>query len=1086
MNYFTLRSALRGAMAFLALLTLVHVSRAQSVAREWNEVLLESIRHDVSRPTVHSRNLYHLSAVMYDMWAVYDEEAAPVFLGNNLWGFNIPFDGVVMPPAEEIESSQEMAISYAAYRLLTHRFSQSPAYSVALSLSNGVMADHGYDTGFTSTDYTHDGPAALGNYIAEQVIAYGLQDGANEEGNYANQFYAPVNDALFMEDSGNPTIQDPNRWQPLEFITFIDQNGNDTITGSPAAVGPEWGEVDPFSLTSNDLEYLIRDGEVYKVWHNVGEPPLIEEGVQTGLEDMYKWGFVMNIIWSGMCDQSDGVMWDISPNSIGGLNLEDLPTDFADYDEFYDLYNGGIAVDPGYTVNPSTGMPYAEQVVSRGDYVRILAEFWADGPSSETPPGHWFTILNYVSDHESFSHQWAGEGEVLSELEWDVRAYLTLGGGMHDVAISVWSNKGYHDYPRPVSTIRWMGDNGQCTDMGADNYHPNGLPLIEGHIETVMSGDPLAGANDENVGKIKIYAWKGPHYIDNPAVDQAGVDWILTEDWWPYQRATFVTPPFAGYISGHSTFSRCAAELMGMMTGDEYFPGGMGVFECPQNEFLVFEEGPSTNIELQWAKYIDASDQCSLSRIWGGIHPPQDDIRGRLLGASLAPEIYDYATAHFAPGYPRVEDISYSTPVVSDSDAGSGTFVMTITFDQIMDTGVYPEIDFPEMNPMVNSLSVAEINWLDGDMAVEFVFDVADANETLDNIWIRVSDAQNPDGDEQEVFLDDNQFMVDTENPMVTLSSLDMELITDANAGSQIMVMAMFNEAMDTAQEPTISFPGPDASGSLAVAAGTGMWSDEFNYQVSFDITDENIELNEVDFEFTLAADAAGNEQLSYTLEGALDIDTKNPGLLLLSANDYLIEANDEGAQMFSIVAIFDEEMDTDLTPVITFPNEDPTAWITLDSDNSSWLNATSFIAVYDVTVTPEVELNDIDVMISGLTDDVGNDQVDMLVEDHFSINTIVTTIDEIGQEAGLLTLYPNPVRLGSEATLVVNREFTSSVLLQIYSETGQIVHQAQYGELMKDQVVNLSTSDIEAGKYFVHLLSQDGQQAVYQLVVAQ
>jgi len=36
-------------------------------------------------------------------------------------------------------------------------------------------------------------------------------------------------------------------------------------------------------------------------------------------------------------------------------------------------------------------------MVELGDYGRILAEFWADGPDSETPPGHWFTILNYVS-----------------------------------------------------------------------------------------------------------------------------------------------------------------------------------------------------------------------------------------------------------------------------------------------------------------------------------------------------------------------------------------------------------------------------------------------------------------------------------------------------------------------------------------------------------------------------------------------------------------------------------------------------------------------------------------------------------------
>ena len=41
-----------------------------SVARLWNEVLLYSIRNDLARPTVHARNLFHVSAAMYDAWAI--------------------------------------------------------------------------------------------------------------------------------------------------------------------------------------------------------------------------------------------------------------------------------------------------------------------------------------------------------------------------------------------------------------------------------------------------------------------------------------------------------------------------------------------------------------------------------------------------------------------------------------------------------------------------------------------------------------------------------------------------------------------------------------------------------------------------------------------------------------------------------------------------------------------------------------------------------------------------------------------------------------------------------------------------------
>jgi hypothetical protein len=78
---------------------------------------------------------------------------------------------------------------------------------------------------------------------------------------------------------------------------------------------------------------------------------------------------------------------------------------------------------------------------------------------------------------------------------------------------------------------------------------------------------------------------------------------------------------------------------MTLLTGDEYFPGGMGEFHAKKNEYLVFEEGPSVDVALQWATYRDASDQCSLSRIWGGIHPPIDDIPGRIIGMKIGPGI---------------------------------------------------------------------------------------------------------------------------------------------------------------------------------------------------------------------------------------------------------------------------------------------------------------------------------------------------------------------------------------------------------------------------------------------------------------
>jgi len=219
-----------------------------------------------------------------------------------------------------------------------------------------------------------------------------------------------------------------------------------------------------------------------------------------------------------------------------------------------------------------------------------------------------------------------------------------------------WSVKGYYGFPRPISALRYMADMGQSTDPDGPSYHPDGVPLLPGYIEvvteqTIQPGERhehLAGPQNENLGKIALYTWRGPEYIQDPATDVAGVGWILAENWWPYQRPSFVTPPFAGYVSGHSTYSRAAARVMEFLTGSEFFPGGLGEFVAPQNEFLVFEDGPSVDVVLQWARYMDASDQCSLSRIWGGIHPPADDLPGRMMGEEIAPVSFMHARRHFA------------------------------------------------------------------------------------------------------------------------------------------------------------------------------------------------------------------------------------------------------------------------------------------------------------------------------------------------------------------------------------------------------------------------------------------------------
>ena len=75
--------------------------------------------------------------------------------------------------------------------------------------------------------------------------------------------------------------------------------------------------------------------------------------------------------------------------------------------------------------------------------------------------------------------------------------------------------------------------------------------------------------------------------------------------------------------------------MLTALDGDAYFPGGLGEFLAPAHAYLVFEDGPSVDVRLQWATYQDAADQAGQSRLWGGIHIQPDDFEGRRLGAEV-------------------------------------------------------------------------------------------------------------------------------------------------------------------------------------------------------------------------------------------------------------------------------------------------------------------------------------------------------------------------------------------------------------------------------------------------------------------
>lgn len=575
--------------------TLVGGCRAElpagySVARAWNEANLHAISRDFPAPTVHARNLFHTSAAMWDAWAAFDDQSTGYFVDQ-------AFSGNA--------KDRNVAISFAAYGVLRPRYALADGGSESLAEFDQLMSDLCLDPKTAERDDPGT-PAGLGYAIARTVLEVSKDDGSLEREGYESSDYEPVNEPLIVAEPGT-VMADPNRWQPLLLKEAVTQNGIPLPTGLQTFVGAQWGHVKAFALAANAEGIPIDPGPPPRV----GDPEFAESVVE-----------VIELSSRLVADQSS--MIDIAPSSWGNNAL-------------------GANDGRGYALNPVTGQPYVPEVVDEGDFGRVLAEYWADGPSSETPPGHWNTIANRVSDQMD-EFRIGGVGPEVDRLEWDLKLYFALNGANHDAAIAAWGLKAHYDYVRPISMIRFMGGLGQSTDPALTNYHEWGLPLVEGLIEVVTVESSQERHLGLVPGTVAIHAWAGSGEEYSGA---AGVAWIRAVDWVPYQAPTFVTPSFAAYVSGHSAFSRASAEVLTAITGSEYFPGGLSEWLEVRGS-LEFELGPDDPVVLQWATYRDAADQAGRSRLYGGIHVRADDLAGRVVGAECGRSAWSRAQLYFS------------------------------------------------------------------------------------------------------------------------------------------------------------------------------------------------------------------------------------------------------------------------------------------------------------------------------------------------------------------------------------------------------------------------------------------------------
>lgn len=227
------------------------------------------------------------------------------------------------------------------------------------------------------------------------------------------------------------------------------------------------------------------------------------------------------------------------------------------------------------------------------DEHKVIAEYWADGPRSELPPGHWNLFAQQVAHRDR-------TGSSERDLDQAVKLFFALTTAIFDAGCCAWDNKIAFDSGRPITAIRW---------------------LFRGR---------------------RISAWGGPG---------RGTQTLAGEEWLPYQPTSFPTPPFAEYSSGHSNFSAAGAEILRLFTGSDRFGGSVLVARGSSR----VEPGlvPARDVTLSWATFSAASDEAGLSRRYGGIHFQQGDLDARETGRVAARRCWAKAQSLFDGNVPE-------------------------------------------------------------------------------------------------------------------------------------------------------------------------------------------------------------------------------------------------------------------------------------------------------------------------------------------------------------------------------------------------------------------------------------------------
>ena len=436
------------------------------------------------------------------------------------------------------------------------------------------------------------------------------------------------------------------------------------------------------------------------------------------------------------------------------------------------------------------------------------------------------------------------------------------------------------------------------------------------------------------------------------------------------------------------------------------------------------------------------------------------DVAGNVMDTNSSAGTFEVDTID-----PTVDDIWVSDTMISEADAG-GYFLVNVTFSEAMNTAVTPDVSFSPDVETSGTLTFSSDGWSMGDTLYTANYTIADVDEEQDDVSVSVSGAEDLAGNEDPL-TETEMFDVDTIAPTVDSASAAPDPAKDGT----VTVTVEFSEDMKTSVDPSVNVTGLDDSPyAVAKSSYSGdTWVGTFTL-------DDDDEEKTATIAVGLGQDLAGNVMVLDSSAGTFEVDTIDPSVTDIDVSQTLINEDDDG-DYFYVTVTFDEDMNPSVTPSVSFS---PSVSTTLTSPSGAWSSGNT---VYTVTYTiddADVEVEDVNVSVSGGEDPAGNPHALYKETGMFDIDTIAPTVDDIAvsdelinedDDGDLFYVYVNfsePMNTAVAPTIDFDPDVTENGTLSFNSgvwDLGDTRYTANYTVADVDEEswdVDVSVSDAE------------------------